>query len=102
MRHDRTLALLLALLVSGCYGEPSTPSLLVETTPPGASCVISQRGQPLATVEPTPAIGIVGPVAADIGILCRRPGFADAAVTIPPPSPTGSGRVEITMLPAPR
>ena len=61
--------------------------------------MISQRGQPLAVVEPTPAIGIVGPVAAEIAILCRRPGFADAAVTIPPP--TGSGRVEITMLPAP-
>ena len=31
---------------------------MVNTTPPGASCVVSQLGKPLGIAEPTPAIAI--------------------------------------------
>ena len=88
---------------------------MVDTTPPGASCVISQLGTPLGIAEPTPAIAIVRLAEADIGVLCRRPGFQDAAVSVPPPTRRGipgfvpnrrpdidfNTRVEITMLPVP-
>ena len=89
MRHHRTLALLVGFLVSGCYQAPSTAEFLVDTIPPGATCVISQLGQPIATVEPTPAIAIVNLVGAEIGVLCRRPGYLDVAVAVPPPPPPG-------------
>ena len=115
MRHRTRIALLLAGLLSGCYWEPPIGEIMVNTTPPGASCVISQLGQPLGIAEPTPAIAIATLVGAEINVVCRRLGFAEAAVTIPPPGPAVSlpgvypnrrpeidfnARVDITMIPA--
>jgi hypothetical protein len=86
MHHKLTLAALAALcavLVAGCGPSPGNPGILVATTPPGASCMLSRQGQPIATVRPTPGIALVAPEAGDITILCSRQGFADAAVTLP-------------------
>ncbi len=115
MRHRTRIALLLAGLLPGCYWEPSASEIMVETSPPGASCMISQRGAPLGIAEPTPAIAVVDLADAEIGVTCRRAGFAEAAVTLPPPAP-GSAlpgyvpnrrpeidyktRVAITLIPA--
>jgi hypothetical protein len=85
MRHRTKIAIPLAALLSGCYWEPSTSEIMVETSPPGASCVISQLGAPLGIAEPTPAITVVDLANAEIGVTCRRPGFADTAVTLPGP-----------------
>jgi hypothetical protein len=85
MRHRTKIAIPLAALLSGCYWEPSTSEIMVETSPPGASCVISQLGAPLSIAEPTPAIAVVDLANAEIGVTCRRPGFAEAAVTLPAP-----------------
>jgi hypothetical protein len=116
MRHRTRIALLLAGLLPGCYWEKPTGEIMVNTTPPGASCVISQLGQPLGIADPTPAIAIATLADAEIGIVCRRPGFAEAAVTVPAPAPAVSlpgvypshvpeidynTRVDITMVPAP-
>src|SRR3954449_4619860 len=115
MRHRRRIALLLAGLLPGCYWEPPTGEIMVNTTPPGASCVISQLGKPLGIAEPTPAIAIATLADAEIGVVCRRPGFAEAAVAIPasasaaslpgvypshPPEINYNTRVDITMVPA--
>jgi hypothetical protein len=81
MRH-LTLAALCAV-VSGCRSPPETPGIMVATTPPGASCMLTRLGQPLATVAPTPAIALVEPAAGDITIMCSRQGFADATITVP-------------------
>ena len=86
MHHNLPLAALAALcavLVSGCGVPPGNPGILVVTTPPGASCVLSRQGQPGATVAPTPGIALVEPAAGEITILCSRPGFADAGITLP-------------------
>jgi hypothetical protein len=114
MRHRTRIALLLAGLLPGGYWEPPTGEIMVNTTPPGASCVISQLGKPLGIAEPTPAIAIATLADAEIGVVCRRPGFAEAAITIPAPAPSVSlpgvypnrlpaidynTRVDITMIP---
>jgi hypothetical protein len=78
-----TVAILCATLLAGCWSGPERPGILVNTTPPGASCILSRLGQPIATAEPTPAIALVDPGDGEITILCRRPGFADAAVALP-------------------
>ena len=83
MRHRTRIALLLAGLLPGCYWEKPTGEIMVNTTPPGASCVVSQLGQPLGIAEPTPAIAVATLADAEIGVVCRRPGFAEAAVAIP-------------------
>jgi hypothetical protein len=83
MRHKLTLATLCAVLVSGCGVPPGNPGILVATTPPGASCVLSRQGQPIATVAPTPGIALVEPATGEIAIQCSRRGFEDAAVTLP-------------------
>jgi hypothetical protein len=116
MRHRTKIALMLAGLLSGCYWAPPTGEIMVNTTPPGATCVISQNGQALGVAEPTPAIAVVTLEGAEIGVTCRRPGFAEAAVTLPPPDPVASmpgfvanrrpeidynSRVDITMIPSP-
>ena len=83
MRHKLTLAALCAALLSGCWSAPESAGILVGTTPPGASCSLTQLGQPIATVAPTPAIALVEPGAGEITILCRRQGFDDAAINLP-------------------
>jgi hypothetical protein len=85
MRLHLTPALFAAAVLSGCYWEPDLTEILVSTAPPGAACIVSQQGQPLATAGPTPAIAIVNLTATEIGVTCRRPGFADASVAVPPP-----------------
>ena len=114
MRHRMKIAFLLPALLPGCYWEPSTSELMVETSPPGASCLISQLGEPLGIAEPTPAITVVDLADAEIGVTCRRPGFAESTVTLPPPVPASlpgfvpnrrpeidyKTRVDITMIPA--
>jgi hypothetical protein len=82
-RHKLTLAALGAALVTSCGLPPQTPGILVGTTPPGASCMLTRLGQPIATVAPTPAIARVEPAAGEITIACSRQGFADAAITVP-------------------
>jgi hypothetical protein len=115
VRCRTTIALLLASLLPGCYSKPPTGEIMVDTTPPGASCVISQLGTPLGIAEPTPAIAVVTLADAEIGVVCRRPGFAEAAVMLPPPPEAEirsffpnnrpdvdyNTRVDITMIPAP-
>jgi hypothetical protein len=86
MHHNLTpaaLAALCAVLVSGCGVPPGNPGILVATTPPGASCTLSRIGQAIATVAPTPGIALVEPAAGEITIVCSRPGFADAGITLP-------------------
>lgn len=86
---------------------------MVETSPPGASCLISQLGAPLGIAEPTPAIAVVALAGAEVDVACRRPGFAETAVTLPPPDSALPGyvpnrrpevdyktRVAITLTPA--
>ena len=70
--------------VAGCGMPPKGTEILVDTAPPGASCVLSRGGQPIATAEPTPAIAIVPIDTAPLLAQCRRPGFADAGAVVPP------------------
>jgi len=87
MRHPQAnltaLAMLCAALLCGCSWQPDKTEILVGTTPPGASCVLTRLGAPIATVAPTPAIALVEPNPGEIEISCSRPGFADAMVTLP-------------------
>jgi hypothetical protein len=87
MRHSRlslgALAALCAGLLCGCWSGPDRTEILVGTTPPGASCSLSRLGQPIASVASTPAIALVDPNPGEIDISCSRPGFADAAATLP-------------------
>jgi hypothetical protein len=84
MRVARILTITALATVSSCGTPPRGTEILVSTVPPGASCVLSRGGVPIATAEPTPAIAIVpidpGPLVAQ----CRRPGFADAEAVVPP------------------
>jgi hypothetical protein len=82
-RHILTLVALGGALLAGCWSPPESAGILIGTTPPGASCILSRLGQPIATVAPTPAIALVEPSAGEITILCRRQGFADAVVNLP-------------------
>lgn len=69
--------------LAGCsnYRDPGS-QILVETEPPGAACVVSREGAPIAEINPTPAIALVSRSPAEIAIACRRPGFFDTgAVT---------------------
>jgi hypothetical protein len=87
MRHPQSsltaLAALCAAVLSGCSSPPDRTEILVGTTPPGASCLLTRLGEPIATVAPTPAIALVEPHPGEIDIRCSRQGFADAAVTLP-------------------
>ena len=83
MRHSLTVPAFCVALLSGCSSPPDRTEILVATAPPGAACLLTRLGQPIATVAPTPAIALVEPNPSEIEISCRRQGFADAAVTLP-------------------
>ena len=69
------LAALCAALLAGCSSQPDRTEIFVGTTPPGASCVLTRLGQPIATLASTPAIALVEPGASDITILLPPAGF---------------------------
>ncbi len=103
MRYPPTLIGLFVILLSGCYsGPPEQAEILVNTSPPGASCLLTMQGRPLATVAPTPAIALVDPVAGGLAVSCRRAGFVDADVSLPPyPAALRERRAEIALVPYP-
>ena len=103
MRVALISAGLLAFSLSACgFGPPDRADILINTLPPGASCLLSRHGQPLATVEPTPAIALVDPAADALAVTCRRPGFAEASVALPPrPASVYERRIDIALVPAP-
>jgi hypothetical protein len=103
MRTKLVAAALCAALVAGCTSIPEPPELLVNTVPPGASCVLTRAGQPLASVGPTPGIALVDPNAGGMTVECHRQGFADAVVALPVDrSDDREHRVDIALMPAPR
>jgi len=73
----------LSALVS-CGTPPRALEILASTAPPGASCLLSRGGQPLAAAEPTPAVAVVPIDPAPVLARCRRPGFEYAAALVPP------------------
>jgi hypothetical protein len=59
--------------------------ILVTTNPPGAACTLSRLQQPIGSVGPTPGIIQVDPEATTgLTLLCRRAGYADTTVNVPP------------------
>ena len=102
MRWGTSLPFLCFALLAGCYAPLEPAEILVETAPPGAACLLTGQGRPLATVAPTPAIAFVDPSAGGLAVVCRRPGFADANVALPPyPAWARERRVEIALVPNP-
>jgi hypothetical protein len=84
MRLNLILTILGVAAVAGCETPPKGIEILVSTAPPGASCVLSRAGVPIATAEPTPAIAIVPIEGPPVAVQCRRPGFEDVAAVVPP------------------
>lgn len=82
MRHLPIFFALCCLAMTACSARPDEASIFVETTPPGAVCILSRDGQPLAKVEPTPGIAVVTPGTSDITVDCRRSGFRDASTVV--------------------
>ena len=124
MRLFRPCATALSSLCLGvlaaCEPSPQPPGLLVNTTPPGASCTVTRTGQPPIVAEPTPAIARLDAAAgtqaaaanAPVTVNCRRRGFADTMVTVPAAqnAPTGfvtgysaayPDQVDIALVPSP-
>jgi len=82
MRRQLILLFFCAAALAGCRSTPERSEILVGTVPPGASCLLTRLGQPIATADPTPAIALVDPAPAEIVVQCRRRGFEDAAAVL--------------------
>src|SRR5580700_905395 len=92
MRRLTILAAILGLpLLSGCTSQPDHAELLVNTTPPGASCVVAHADQAIAVAEPTPAIVLTPLAITEVAISCHRPGYADYTATVPTPTTASVG-----------
>jgi len=91
MRRPLTLLFLCAATLVGCRSAAERSEILVGTAPPGASCVLTRLGQPIATADPTPAIALVDPTPAEIVVQCRRRGFEDAVAVLAVRQPGRAG-----------
>ncbi len=78
----RTLCGLTALLVlPGCaslLGSREQP-IAVETTPPGAHCLVLRSGAKIAEIAQTPATIVLRKSPLDIVFLCDKPGYQQAS-----------------------
>ena|SRR5436190_427103 len=82
MRLNLFVTIIALAALAGCHSAPDRSEILVATAPPGASCLLSRLGQPIATADPTPAIALVDPAPAEIVVQCHRRGFADATAVL--------------------
>src|SRR5437868_1299799 len=82
MRLGLLLTIFAVAALAGCRWTPERSEILVGTAPPGASCLLTRLGQPVATADPTPAIALVDPAPAEIVVQCHRRGFADATAVL--------------------
>ncbi len=63
-----------ALLVGGCATifEGTDQTITINTTPPGASCDITRKGEQIGKVSPTPGSIRVEKSKEDLSILCTK------------------------------
>jgi len=82
----------MGLALSGCGSLHSDlASYLIDTTPPGAACAMMRGDQPIGAVDSTPGIVNLDPAATTgLNVVCRRPGYAEAVVPVPPSVTAGS------------
>jgi hypothetical protein len=75
-----------ALALAGCApSRGNFAEILIETNPPGAACTIVRAEQPVAVVDATPGIvNLDSAAATGLSVACRRRGYADIAVALPP------------------
>jgi hypothetical protein len=70
-----------ALLLSGCatITKGTQQTITISTDPAGAVCDLTRDAKPLAVVNPTPGSIPIEKAMGSISILCKKPGYQDAA-----------------------
>jgi hypothetical protein len=82
MRGHLITSALLAFCVSGCSTivEGRSQLLSINTTPPGASCVLMRHGETLGSITPTPGTINVEKTKYDITVTCDMDGYEQATL----------------------
>ena len=72
------------LLLGGCatITKGTQQTITIATDPTGAVCDLTRDAKPLAVVNPTPGSIPVEKASGSIAILCKKPGFKNAAGTL--------------------
>jgi membrane-associated protease RseP (regulator of RpoE activity) len=81
MVRNLVIASVAALAASGCstLTEGTSQTIAVTTTPPGALCMLTRDGQPIATIGPTPGTATVDRSTREILVTCHKTGFGDVS-----------------------
>lgn len=76
----KKLLLLLSVLLPACSTiiEGRSQQIMINTTPPEASCTLIREGFPIGTVTPTPGSIYVEKTKHDIMIECEKTGYEKA------------------------
>lgn len=77
----------LAVLVTAASGcatltKGTSQTVTVNTDPTGATCTLTRDAKPLAVINPTPGSMPIDKGMGAITIICKRPGYQDAAGTM--------------------
>jgi hypothetical protein len=82
MRGFLIAGALLAFCVSGCSTivEGQSQLLSINTTPPGATCVLTRHGETIGSVTPTPGNINVEKTKYDITVTCDMDGYDQATL----------------------
>lgn len=76
----KILALFISVFLTGCASiiDGTSQEIVVNTNPPGASCVLNREGSPIARISETPGGTVVKKTKHDITILCNKQGYEEA------------------------
>jgi hypothetical protein len=82
MRGSLIASAVLAFWLSGCSTivEGNSQLLSINTTPPGATCVLTRHGETIGSVTPTPGDINVEKTKYDITVTCDMDGYEQATL----------------------
>jgi hypothetical protein len=79
-----TVVGMLVALASGCatVTKGASQSVTLDTKPPGATCVITRKGEKIAAVNPTPGTVSVSKSKDALSVSCTKEGYLEAAGSV--------------------
>jgi hypothetical protein len=84
MKYQLAALAAAAALLAGCgtITQGTSQDITITSTPPGAHCDLTRKGEHIATLDSTPGVVKVDKTKSDILLTCRLAGYQDASANL--------------------